>query len=266
MNWKRVNREHRCPACNHDTWCLYNDEAALCMRVASPRPVDIKGGEVGWIHRLKDTDASRRYPEKRQPPAPVINVGKLIRAWNKETRTEQIRFHAAMLGVSFISLVNLHASWAKEHNAWAWPMRDGYGNFIGIRLRSNWGKKWAVPGSHNGIFLPFIEPQETVVICEGPTDTAAALSMGVYAIGRPSCSGGVDHLLAVVRRLNIRRVVIVADNDDPGLIGATTLQNHLPVPSCVMVLPCKDMRKFVNSGGNQTVFNDILKGIIWTNK
>jgi hypothetical protein len=58
-------------------------------------------------------------------------------------------------------------------------MNDGKRSVIGIRLRNDLGRKWAVTGSRQGLFLPGPHPGQTVLIVEGPTDAAAAVDLGV---------------------------------------------------------------------------------------
>jgi hypothetical protein len=103
-------------------------------------------------------------------------------------------------------------------------------------------------------------------LCEGPTDTAAALSIGLYAIGRPSCSGGGPDILLAIKRLNIRRLIFVADNDDPGLRGADTLSSMVDIPHCLFTLPCKDMRTAVNKGMDAEVLEAMTKNLRWTTR
>jgi phage/plasmid primase-like uncharacterized protein len=129
-------------------------------------------------------------------------------------------------------------------------MRDQYGDIVGLRLRSPNGGKFAVTGSRQGLFYTVDSVRDTTVyIVEGPTDTAAALTIGLCAVvGRPSCSGCLDATLALITRFRFRRVVIVADNDAPGWRGAETLQAALRVPSMIVVPPAKDLRAAVRDG------------------
>src|SRR6185295_4140079 len=101
--------------------------------------------------------------------------------------THGLSTFAATLGVKSEALEALGCAWAEPYRAWAFPMRNGDRNVIGIRLRNDAGHKWAVKGSKQGLFSPSYPASQTGFICEGPTDTAAALSIGLWAIGRPSC-------------------------------------------------------------------------------
>ena len=176
----------------------------------------------------------------------------------------QINLLARDLGVSASACFWLGAVWATpQYRGWAWPMRDGYYEYVGIRLRSPEGRKWAVKGSHQGLFLPTIDPQETCYVCEGPTDTAAALSMGLFAIGRPSCLGCEVEVARLFRRLDVRRAVIVADADDPGFNGARKLAASLPIPSVVIVPPTKDLRAFYQMGGTRAMIEALASQQVW---
>lgn len=264
MSWIRVNRQNRCPVCNSDTWCEVSDDGAvaLCMRVSSEFQKVFKTGEIGYIHRL--TDAPRKsIPFKKEEPRPTIDVFAMMKEWSLKTKPEWLWQLAEGLGVKASALMELRVAWAAEHRAWAWPMRNGLGAFVGIRLRNNEGRKWAVTGSKSGIFLPFCIPQKAAWICEGPTDTAAALSLGLFAIGRPSCSGGTNEILAVIKRLEVRECVIIADNDAPGLVGAELLSKQLPIPNCIITMPGKDLRQSVNDGLTAEVLENMVKQTRW---
>jgi phage/plasmid primase-like uncharacterized protein len=183
--------------------------------------------------------------------------------WRKITRDADVARLALALGVTIPSLRALDCVATPYVDTYGFPMRDGKGGIIGIRLRKMNGEKRAVTGSHNGLFIPGLPPAAQCLVCEGPTDTAAALSVGSFAIGRPSCSAGVLQLAEAVRRLRFQRVVIVADCDGPGLRGATTLALHIPVPCCVLALPCKDMRQFVNHGGDKVTLDALVSQLVW---
>ena len=99
---------------------------------------------------------------------------------------------------------------------------------VGIRLRLCDGRKLAVKGGKEGLFIcDDLRPDGRLVICEGPTDTAALLDLGFPAIGRPSCNGGMKQLVALIGRLDVDEAVIVADADGPGRRGAESLAGVL---------------------------------------
>jgi hypothetical protein len=146
---------------------------------------------------------------------------------------------------------------------------------IGVRLRAESGKKWAVPGSHNGLFWPtgLATQADLLVVCEGPTDTAALLGMGFEVIGRPQCNGMEDLVIDAVRRLRPRDVAILADLDEPkarpdggtfrpGQDGARQLADELTLaghrPKIILPLVGKDARAWVQAGATREVVLTVI--------
>lgn len=262
MSMHRVTRSKPCSICKKDSWCLIGRSVAICMRVSSGTPKDFKGGERGWVHPLDGSHVPDYKKPERQMP--IINVRSIMERYITNTSSGDLLSLARKLGVSRESLADLEFCRSRWDDAWAVPMRDGIGNYIGIRIRHESGKKWAEPGSHSGIFIPKSRPRPLALIVEGPTDCAAALTLGYYSIGRPSCSGGVQHLVTAMGKLKTERAVIVADNDGPGIEGAKMLREFLPVPSCVIVLPVKDMRDFVKTGISRKIIDDMIASVTWS--
>ncbi len=265
--WTRVNRANRCPVCNHDTWCCVTKDgaAALCMRAPSDYPKQLRSGETGWIHKLTDAPAVFVPLARKPAETPKLDCAPMLAKWQDKTKPEWVEEFADYLGVSALSLTQLGVCWAAEYRAWAFPMKDGGGSVVGIRLRDEKGGKFAVKGSKQGLFMPNTTPLATAYIVEGPTDCAAGLTLGLYTIGRPSCSGGVFELKAGIPRLGIKQLVVVSDNDGPGLAGARALTEVIPLPACVCTLPTKDLRGFVQSGGTAEVLNCITREMRWVN-
>lgn len=222
-------------------------------------------------------DAKPAHLPKPSPPRPTINAGALMQGWELKTKTDWIQRLAVQLGVDTKSLFALGAAWAAPHKAWAFPMVNGSGKVCGIRLRAENGSKWSVTGGLEGVFAPSgLDGAKTLFLPEGPTNTAAMVTLGVMAIGRPSCSGGVAHIDATIARLKIQRAVIIADSDkdrvrptgqkwNPGADGALALANSLKIPTCIIMLPCKDARDFVCAGGTKEMLDSIVAQQIWRN-
>jgi hypothetical protein len=167
-------------------------------------------------------------------------------------------------------------------------MCDGYGNTLGIRLRSATGK-YAVRGSKQGIFVNAelgtrnaeqsrkekaesgnpergtrsAKGQDVLFVCEGPTDTAAAFDLGLFAVGRPNCCCGGPEIKVYARQHQCNRVVIIADNDKPGLDGARKVGGELKLPFAIYVPPAKDLREFVRLGGTRAMIENSLKSTVW---
>jgi hypothetical protein len=229
--WQRVSKRRPCPVCEKPDWCLFagdpdNPDAAICARIESPRQC----GEAGWLHRLRD-DEPAWSPWTRTIRVAVKqmiegdgDLGRLARNCAAVMRPADLDRLAVSLGVSPGSLRRLGVGWSARHRAWTFPMRDCAGGVLGIRLRRPDGRKLSVRGGHEGLFIPEgIDAHGLLLVCEGPTDTAALLDLGFFAVGRPSCTGGVALLVERVRCGRPSGVAIVADGDAPGRRGAESL-------------------------------------------
>jgi hypothetical protein len=254
MRWNRVTKKHPCPICSHTDWCGYLEDAVICMR----EPSETQTNNGGYLHKLNEPI---KFIPKIVKPEPVIDFQPMWERWFQSTDHYHLDGFAMSLGVDTESLTSLGCAWTGQ--AWAFPMRDSERKIIGIRLRNNEGQKWAVKGSHQGLCIPEIEVKKTLYVLEGPTDTAAALTLDLYAIGRPSCLGCEEEIVKFIRRNRINRVVIVTDNDLPGLRGAAKLSRMLPVMSCVWTPFGKDMREFVQRGGDRRIVETLIKDLVW---
>lgn len=255
-DYSRVSRGRACPVCGKPDWCLISRDdppsKVICARVQSKTPV----GEAGWLHKFRDDGwrhtCVRTVTVRAKPNAPR-DFGDLARTFQRSVDPGTLADLAASLGVKVESLVRLGIGW--NGRAWTFPMSDASGRVLGIRLRFPDATKLAVKGGHEGLFIPNGPPCDgPLLLAEGPTDTAALLSLGLNAIGRPSCSGGVRLVIRLVRMLKPCSVVVVADADVPGQKGAERLAFVLtPLCRSVRVIspPTKDIRAWVNAGATR---------------
>lgn len=259
-DWVDATRRFRCRICNHPDWCSYNRKTHgwICMRVPNTHPT--KNGGY-WY---PDGSNKPKWVPPPEPEVPQIDAAKLMNDFQSNTTPVMLSRLAASLGVSTDSLTRTGCAYAAPHKAWAWGMVSGEGKTIGIRLRAESGRKWSVPGSRTGLFVP-IGRANTAWICEGPTDLAAALTLGLWGLGRPSCRGSVAHTQVTINRLNIQRAILIADNDRPGIDGAMALARELQIPCASMLLPAKDMREFVRYGGNRVLLASLENQLVWRN-
>ena len=268
MSFKRVTKLNPCPVCKKPDWCrVFADGWVECMRVQSAKPA--KSG--GWLWQCHSPPAASPPLSLRfKSQAATINATKLHRDWLAATTPTQLAEFASALGLSVAALEAANAAWAAPHSAWAFPMCDGHGNVVGIRLRRADGFKYAVRGSRQGIFLGKAESGKAesgkvLFVCEGPTDTAAAVELGLFAVGRPNCCCGGADIKIYARRHQCHRVVVVSDNDKPGLDGARKVGAEICLPFAVYVPPAKDLREFVRIGGTRVMIENSLKGTVWQN-
>ena len=242
------------------------------MRCESSNPIVLKSGETGYWHKIKDAPKDWK-PPKREPAPSKIDAFKLWKKMDSETHDDCINALAEELGVTYGSLQDIGACWSFQYQSWAFPMKDSHGAICGIRLRRTDGSKFSVPGSRQGIFIPRCQPYHTVFIPEGVSDVCALLSMGVYSIGRPSCSGGVIEIVEAIKRLRIERAVVICDADkdkeiagrkyNPGYDGGLALSKALSIPHCVISLPVKDARLFLQMGGTKQQLESIVNTRVW---
>lgn len=267
----RVSKSNPCPICKKPDWCMIGDDAVFCMRVQSGKSVQFADGSRAFLHSLGTT--SRTEYHRPEPERPIIHCEQIMERW-RDQYPQDTGLLASNLGVSKTSLDVLGCWRSPYPGAWAFPMRVGDNTMVGIRIRHLDGKKWAERGSRQGLFLPQMDATPTALVCEGPTDTAAAITMGYFAIGRPSCMGGTGDLRAAIHRLGIKRLIICADVDsdhrrengdhyNPGIDGAVALSETVGVTNCIATLPAKDMREFVKSGGSMHIMESIVSTLIW---
>lgn len=137
------------------------------------------------------------------------------------------------------------------------PERNGDGEIIGHATRSDDGSKGCVTGSKRGLTMPYpLDPydgatsDDPILVVEGMSDTAAGLSLGFATIGRPSATGGIEHLKIVCAA---RHVCIVGENDSgAGRAGAQKAAEALyGVAASVRVIfppdDVKDLRKWITA-------------------
>jgi hypothetical protein len=232
--------------------------AAICARVAEGSVRQIDG--AGWLHRLRDDgwEPSRWrrvvIPAPRPAKSPVL--ADLAEAYRLAASPSWVARLSGDLGVSAGSLIRLGIGWCESSRAWSFPMVDHSGAVLGIRLRTDSGRKISVKGSRDGLFIPHdLHGAEQLLIGEGPTDTAALLDRGFDAIGRPSCRGGTSLILDLIGRWRPGSVVIVSDNDEggQGQAGALDLAGRCR-------LRCRDVRLISPPGGIKDVREWVRSG------
>ena len=255
--WKRATREQPCPVCRKFDWCMIatNGSVAICPRTETGARKYLDGS--GYLHVI---DASIPMPDKRDEqgvelPEHSLVLSSLASKMMSACDDERASVLSDALGVSRSALRLLRVGWSANSDAFSFPMYRAGQRVIGIRLRSMTGKKWAIKGSRQGLFMPmgWPAPKKGILICEGPTDTAAMLTLGFNAIGRPSAMG--SHAL-VEEAVSGHSVCIVSDTDEVGLNSAQKLAEHLKRSGAcqrtgILVPPTKDARDWVKSGATR---------------
>lgn len=271
--WHNASVKEPCPICGKTDWCAIadNGSAAVCRRVPSEKMTPTGG----YVHRLageakvqvKSSSTSTFSPNVEEYFA-ALPQGKLQTALSRRLMMK--------LGIPEHLFVMMDVRWDDKAKAAAFPMRDASGHIIGIRYRSlDTGKKWSLKGSHDGLFmlsnLEAIIRQDNLVnpvrkniltICEGASDTLAAGALGLWAVGRSSCSTGTKLLQEFVKRHQATEAIIVSDNDSPktrpdgstwrpGIEGAERLAAEIGIPTRIVLPPSKykDLRGWYYGAG-----------------
>jgi hypothetical protein len=226
MTWERVTHKQPCEICGKPDWCTRSELGACCMRVETDRPMH----NGGWLHPGDAEYYGHRIPQKTVKSREVVlpldaaALDAMLDKW-RGLGLDNVQWFASQLGLKSRSLAMLGAcAWP---STLAIPMYDENGGTIGIRLRNKAGHKYAVKGSRQGIFVPYGAfgkfPINPCVICEGPTDTAAALEAGFFALGRASALGQEQMLRLMLRNLAVKEIVLCGDQDQPGQHGEKKL-------------------------------------------
>ena len=276
--WRNVSRREPCPICQKPDWCGVTVDGVVChcMRVESDHPCP----SGGWFHFL--VERPTRTAPRRMPKPPVrpkmFNADMTMAGFRAEFEApgdgkdifDSLLEISADLNMYGTDIDRLLVGRSAFHGAWAFPMRDGRGEVVGIRLRRYGSSdKWSVGGSRDGLFYdPELEPREAVcngvkgrelVVVEGATDCVAGYALGLPCVGRSACQTGADMLKELCVRLSVGRVTIVSDNDEykfrpdgtpwrPGQEGAQALARKLGRTYRIVTPPKKDLREWYYAG------------------
>jgi hypothetical protein len=168
---------------------------------------------------------------------------------------------AAALGVRAVDVLALHPGWRLEDGGGCWtiPEVDAAGRTVGISRRYRDSSKKNI--GKRGLYVPdgWRKRLGPIFLPEGASNTAALTAMNLAAVGRPSNTGGVDHLIDILSDTPVDRPVIVVcdwdpkpDGDWPGLKGKTLVAPQLaaklgrPVHWVFPPDKTKDVRKWLN--------------------
>jgi len=167
---------------------------------------------------------------------------------------------AEVLGVAPAALRSMGVGRDESRSRWTFPECDGESAIIGIGTRASDGSKGFVRGGRRGLILPAtldLSPSgPTVLVVEGPSDMAAMLTLDLQAVGRPSATGGVKHLVDLLREMD--DVLIIGDNDANG-VGERAAEGvaqkladawSRPVRWSLSPDGCKDAREWLQSKVN----------------
>lgn len=269
QGWENVSRTKRCVICGHPDWCSYSTDGkwACCKREKQNGFIkETKGG--GYLHLLHDEDKPKTYRRQIVIEVEKADLGELAKQYQSAVDSFKLRWFAYNLGLNCEDLKRFGTGWAESYHAWSFPMVDAGGTVRGIRLRSaKSGKKFAVRGGHEGLFIPVGNDwgHGCFYIVEGPTDAAALAGLGFpLVVGRPNCLGGSGPIIQLAKKHLPEKAVIFADNDGPGIDGANRLAVQLQgyVPGVKVVIPppgVKDIRAWAKTGAVKSQVDELIE-------
>ncbi|MCL4209630.1 MAG: hypothetical protein HRU76_13495 [Phycisphaeraceae bacterium] len=209
---------------------------------------------MGWRVIKTDAEGGTVFGPADARGADLTPQQRFEQALARTTSEDHERL-ARALGVASTALADLDAAW--DDPVWLFPERDARGAIIGVLRRYGDGKKKSLWKAKRGLIVPRSLPAEgLILIVEGPTDVAAALSMGLAAVGRPSAAGGVKHLAELLKG---REILVLGENDQkpdgshPGRDGALGVATRLaaawgvPVHWALPPTESKDIRAWFNA-------------------
>ncbi|HBN75172.1 MAG TPA: hypothetical protein DD473_05015, partial [Planctomycetaceae bacterium] len=268
-----VNAQRRCPICGHSGWCLLapDGKTAICPRTAEGAIK--RAGDAGWFH-IVDPDRVIPHPAPAFEPQNSVKVDfQRLSDIRRERAEPRLHDLARNLGVSVDALRCLKVGYNDFDKTFTFPERDGQGNIIGILLRYPSGPKKRIRGSKSGLSYADAWDDGTgpVFAVEGPSDTAALMTLGCNAIGRPSNRGGYAQLAELLSDFpDDRNIIVLGDNDCkedgfwPGKEGAIQTASEVSKRlerTVYWTLPpdgVKDARAWLNEhgGDNPTSMRD----------
>ena len=222
--WNRVSRQHPCPICEKTDNCTVSDDggAVWCGRVSEGAQGENQGGQ--FLHILREERERDWTPpavSRRKIPEPIArDFGRLAdEGFSHPDAAGKRTELAGQLGVEPTSLERLRVGWdtpKRSQSCWTIPERDATGKVIGVATRLDIGQKKFVAGGKRGLTYPsdWKNGDGPILLVEGGSDTAALLSLGLSPVGRPSNTGGVELLAALLRDVpDEREVIVVGEND-----------------------------------------------------
>ena len=273
--WCRRPRGMNCPVCGASSWCTISEDGQTvrCTRAPSDRPAFAKNGSHAWIHELgASAKCITLKPEKEKKYKTVRQVTEIAERAFKHRLAQATREQLSRdLGVSCGALHAMMVGYGTDDNGAfsTWPSRNATGEIVGVNRRYQDGTKKLHYGTQGGLY--YCMPRaglaaSPVLIVEGGSDTAAAYTIGLFAVGRHSNTGGADW----IRAMNLSNILVLGEWDEhpekrgkhhwcpetcrgcshcfPGLFGAKMTAKEL---GCKYVFPpkgCKDLREVLAQG------------------
>jgi hypothetical protein len=244
-----------------------------------------KGSPATFARKMGETPSTPFPPanfKKTLPENPAIDPEQLARLFVQYRQYPDKRVYHKLgekLGINPAILHRFYVGF--DGKAYTFPMFGLGGEIVGIRLRTIDGKKYALKGGRNGLFVPccVYNPGYPLIVTEGESDALAAFQMGFQVVGLPGKGQCKEILAGWMTEHGFTKAVLIADNDDVGQTGAKDLAKYLAFEQGFEIRmiqppkPHKDFRDWFNAGAKRSevldriedaqyhIGMDIVKGI-----
>ncbi len=222
-----------------------------------------------WGHGVTIAVAKLPEPPKRVSEKLELQYQKIF---DSSSKWEGYKYSAESIGgFSFEAWKNLGAAWSDSRKCWVLPFRNAACEIIGFQYRFPDGDKYTLKKTHLGLFIPRVPVQKIMWVAEGASDTATLLTLGLYAIGKPSVKCCNDMVVEFAHAHNIERIIICVDNDakeNPrtkkmeriGLEYSEKLSAKIGIENSLLRLPeeFKDVRAFIRSGKTRAELEKLI--------
>lgn len=260
--YARCNLRIACPICGRRKFCMISVDGkfVLCTAVSdgAKKRYNFTSGPV-YLHVIENKDTRPHLRPIKRDTRPTKELMQYY-ARNLDQSDTALLPLTTDLGVSKLSIISLAAGQVR-HGTWGFPMVNEHREVIGIKCRNLTGKKWCMKGSQLGLYVPLSYKEDIpVYVMEGESDTAAALSAGLNAIGVPSANACIQMLKQFLKG---QQAYYVADNDSHGvgLKGALDRLTLIGNGNVILNKRYKDFREWYNTERNVSI-KDIEQCII----
>ena len=248
---ERVSRQFPCEICKKPDYCTRLTRWHWCMRCKNDHPHE----SGGWLWP-KDAEAMAKPIPPRAVRLPDEEYNRIWSPIAEQYRMkpwdDRLAKLSSELGVTRDSLLAINVGFAEDLQGvacYTFPELNPRGLVVGISRRllnpNRDGKtKMAARGSRRGLsyaraWMGWGPEQGAILLPEGASDVAAAYSIGVSAIGRPSNQGGVAELATMLKSYQNRPIFVLGENDrkEPLYVQQKN-PNHDPrCPCCLQCFP-----------------------------
>ncbi|MCM2370379.1 hypothetical protein [Aporhodopirellula aestuarii] len=211
-------------------WVMGADFGSACISLSNR--YDLPGFPANLRVPIAITKTLQEYAAAlRAEDPPSTDIAQISLDFQAAATEEKLRECSRCLNLQEPSLQRLEVGWSQSHEAFTFPMEDGWGRVSGLRLLSlKRGETWSLGGAATeGLFVPIglVAPTSRLYIAEGPVAAAACLSLGLPCIGssgRLQCETLLQYKLMTLCPMEC---VFMTDQTGMGIGGGRELADSI---------------------------------------